>query len=101
MCWSPLTCGKNTSIRCFAIALPDAISTNASTSTWYSKGGCSPKETGGLGLSGGVGTGKNHQRPPIEMKYYEGRKGGFDPHARIADLDLDASTPYFSILHSG
>jgi len=33
----------------------------------------------GLGLSGGVGTGKNHKRPPLEMKYYEGRKGGLRP----------------------
>ena len=24
-----------------------------------------------------------------DMKYIEGQKGGFDPHARIADLDLD------------
>ena len=23
------------------------------------------------------------------MKYTEGRKGGFDPHERIKDLDLD------------
>ena len=49
----------------------------------------------GLGLSGGVGTAKNHQRPPFEMKYYEGRKGGFDPHARIADLDLDGIDAVF------
>jgi predicted TIM-barrel fold metal-dependent hydrolase len=49
----------------------------------------------GLGLSGGVGTAKNHQRPPYEMKYNEGRKGGFDPHARIADLDLDGIDAVF------
>src|SRR5260370_17531374 len=49
----------------------------------------------GLGLSGGVGTAKNHQRPPFEMKYCEGRKGGFDPHARIADLDLDGIDAVF------
>jgi predicted TIM-barrel fold metal-dependent hydrolase len=29
------------------------------------------------------------------MKYYEGRKGGFDPHARIADLDLDGIDAVF------
>ncbi len=48
-----------------------------------------------MGLSGGIGTGRNHQRPPLEMKYYEGRKGGFDPHARIADLDLDGIDAVF------
>src|SRR5262249_15109393 len=45
----------------------------------------SPK---GLGLIGGLGA------PPatvddVTMKYVEGRPGGFDPHARIPDMDLD------------
>src|SRR5262249_52309143 len=41
----------------------------------------------GLGRLGGIGL--REGRGPEEMKYVEGRKGGFDPHARILDLDLD------------
>src|SRR5436190_21203503 len=40
----------------------------------------------GLSVSGATGI-------PVEtirgMKYADGRKGGFDPHARIEDLDID------------
>ena len=46
----------------------------------------SPK---GLGALGGVGT-RQGTVDDNTMKYIEGRKGGFDPHARIVDMDLDA-----------
>src|SRR5712692_9347040 len=45
----------------------------------------SPK---GLGLLGAIGA-RQGAVSDVTMKYLEGRKGGFDPHARIVDLDLD------------
>jgi predicted TIM-barrel fold metal-dependent hydrolase len=45
----------------------------------------SPK---GLGALGGVGA-RQGTIDDVTMKYIEGRKGGFDPHARIVDMDLD------------
>jgi uncharacterized protein len=45
----------------------------------------SPK---GLGLLGAIGA-RHGAVSDVTMKYVEGRKGGFDPHARIVDLDLD------------
>ena len=45
----------------------------------------SPK---GLGLVGGIGA-RQGVVDDVTMKYVEGRPGGFDPHARIKDLDLD------------
>src|SRR5215469_11446186 len=42
----------------------------------------------GIGSLGAVGV----RQGAVELdslKYAEGRKGGFDPHARIADMDLD------------
>ena len=44
----------------------------------------SPK---GLGIIGGIGL--RHGKASETMKYVEGRQGGFDPHARIPDMDLD------------
>jgi predicted TIM-barrel fold metal-dependent hydrolase len=41
----------------------------------------------GLGLIGAIGARDGLQSDNI--KYIEGRKGGFDPHERIKDLDLD------------
>ena len=41
----------------------------------------------GLGFLGGIGL--RDGRASENMKYTEGRKGGFDPHERIKDLDLD------------
>ena len=41
----------------------------------------------GFGLLGAVGA--RDGTVSDDMKYTEGRRGGFDPHARIADLDLD------------
>ena len=41
----------------------------------------------GFGLLGAVGA--RDGSVSDDMKYIEGREGGFDPHARIADLDLD------------
>jgi predicted TIM-barrel fold metal-dependent hydrolase len=50
----------------------------------------------GLGLIGAIGVreyinGKwrHATNVPLEMEYTQGRKGGFDPHARIPDMDLD------------
>ena len=51
----------------------------------------------GLGLIGAIGerkkdrwgSGSTHQKVSINMEYTDGRKGGFDPHARIPDMDLD------------
>jgi len=50
----------------------------------------------GLGLIGAIGVrecinGKWHHATdvPVNMEYTQGRKGGFDPHARIPDMDLD------------
>ena len=50
----------------------------------------------GLGLIGAIGV-REHidgkwlhaTNVPIGMEYTQGRKGGFDPHARIPDMDLD------------
>src|SRR5262245_666405 len=41
----------------------------------------------GLGLLGAIGA--RQGAVSDAMKYVEGRKGGFDPHARIVDMDLD------------
>jgi predicted TIM-barrel fold metal-dependent hydrolase len=40
----------------------------------------------GLGFAGAIGM---REGAPAVEKYVEGRKGGFDPHARIPDMDLD------------
>ncbi len=45
----------------------------------------SPK---GLGLIGAIGA-RQGVVSDTTMKYVEGRQGGFDPHARIVDLDAD------------
>src|SRR5713226_3958040 len=45
----------------------------------------SPK---GLGILGGVGA-RDGTVAEATMKYEEGKPGGFDPHARIPDMDLD------------
>src|SRR3989475_6093923 len=42
----------------------------------------------GMGVIGAIGA----RRGDVDdgtMKYVDGRKGGFDPHARIPDMDLD------------
>jgi len=41
----------------------------------------------GLGPVGAIGA--RDDASLMTMKYVEGRKGGFDPHARIPDMDLD------------
>ena len=45
----------------------------------------------GLGIVGGIGArdGSNPEATEATMKYVDGRPGGFDPHARIPDMDLD------------
>jgi len=40
----------------------------------------------GLSFAGAIGM---RQGAPTVERYVEGRKGGFDPHARIPDMDLD------------
>ncbi len=42
----------------------------------------------GLGLIGAIGA-RQGDVDDTTFKYIEGRKGGFDPHARIVDMDLD------------
>src|SRR5262245_6679958 len=42
----------------------------------------------GLGVVGGIGA-RQGIVSDGDMKYLDGKKGGFDPHARIQDLDLD------------
>jgi predicted TIM-barrel fold metal-dependent hydrolase len=42
----------------------------------------------GFGVIGAIGS-RDHEMPEETMKYIDGRKGGFDPHARIPDMDLD------------
>jgi hypothetical protein len=41
----------------------------------------------GLGAAGAIGA--RQGAASINITYREGRKGGFDPHARIPDMDLD------------
>jgi len=41
----------------------------------------------GLGFAGAIGA--RDGKVSTDIKYIEGRKGGFDPHARIPDMDLD------------
>jgi len=41
----------------------------------------------GLGLVGAIGA--RQGATSINITYLEGKKGGFDPHARIPDMDLD------------
>src|SRR5437016_10167706 len=42
----------------------------------------------GIGSLGSVGARQGIVKPGT-LKYAEGRKGGFDPHARIVDMDAD------------
>jgi uncharacterized protein len=41
----------------------------------------------GLGFAGAIGA--RQGAAPTNIRYREGRKGGFDPHARIPDMDVD------------
>lgn len=43
---------------------------------------------GGLGVTGAIGARQGTVGRQI-FKYLDGRRGGFDPHARIVDMDLD------------
>jgi predicted TIM-barrel fold metal-dependent hydrolase len=47
----------------------------------------------GLGFAGAIGA--RQGEASMDIKYIEGRKGGFDPHARIPDLDLDGIDAVF------
>lgn len=42
----------------------------------------------GLGFAGAIGA--RQGAAPVDIKYVEGRKGGFDPHARIPDMEVDS-----------
>ena len=42
----------------------------------------------GFGSIGGIGA-RQGEVKATELKYEEGRPGGFDPHKRIPDMDLD------------
>ena len=42
----------------------------------------------GMNVVGAIGS-RDGQVPEATMTYTDGRKGGFDPHARIPDMDLD------------
>ncbi|NOT53756.1 MAG: amidohydrolase [Deltaproteobacteria bacterium] len=41
----------------------------------------------GLGFAGAIGA--RQGAAPTNIRYSEGRRGGFDPHARIPDMDVD------------
>jgi predicted TIM-barrel fold metal-dependent hydrolase len=43
----------------------------------------------GFGVIGAIGSRQGEVAAEATMKYEEGRPGGFDPHARIPDMDLD------------
>jgi len=43
----------------------------------------------GFGVIGAIGSRQGEVAAEATMKYVEGRPGGFDPHARIPDMDLD------------
>jgi uncharacterized protein len=47
----------------------------------------------GLGAVGAIGA--RQGAASINIKYCEGRRGGFDPHARIPDMDLDGIDAVF------
>lgn len=47
----------------------------------------------GLGLVGAIGA--RQGEASIDITYTQGRKGGFDPHARIPDLELDGIDAVF------
>src|SRR3977135_4360984 len=42
----------------------------------------------GFGVIGAIGS-RDHEIEEATLRYEDGRKGGFDPHARIPDMDLD------------
>jgi predicted TIM-barrel fold metal-dependent hydrolase len=43
----------------------------------------------GFGIVGAIGSRDDLPEDEATMRYVDGRKGGFDPHARIPDMDLD------------
>ena len=47
----------------------------------------------GIGFAGAIGA--RQGEASTEIKYIEGRKGGFDPHARIPDMELDGIDAVF------
>ncbi len=47
----------------------------------------------GLGFAGAIGA--RDGRASTDIKYTEGRKGGFDPHARMPDMELDGIDAVF------
>jgi len=49
----------------------------------------------GIGSAGAIDVARGGDDSVKNMKYADGRKGGFDPHARIADLDFDGIDAVF------
>ena len=47
----------------------------------------------GIGFAGAIGA--RDGRASTDIKYTEGRKGGFDPHARMPDMELDGIDAVF------
>ena len=47
----------------------------------------------GLGLVGAIGA--RQGATSVNITYAEGRRGGFDPHARIPDMDVDGIDAVF------
>ena len=86
MCWSRPISGPTIWIRSIALKPRNfsSIPTERSALRLEGKvyGG-----TYGLGLAGAARARTGEESANI--KYAEGRKGGFDPHARIPDMDLD------------
>ena len=85
--WNRSRCGTTTWIRSIASARPSWSRTRTARSA------CSLEEKilgsqAGFGGIGGVGA-RQGTVAADAMEYKDGRKGGFDPHARIPDMDLD------------
>ena len=95
MCWNRGIFGGSISTRQYRDRAPDLI-IDANGKERFLVEGKLLGPPAGLGLIGAIGVrehidGKWHHATnvPIGMEYTQGRKGGFDPHARIPDMDLD------------
>ena len=86
-CSSRSTSGRSTSTRPIASGRP------GSSSTPTARSACSSRARSWAARRASASSGPSApgraRCPTITMKYVEGRPGGFDPHARIPDMDLD------------
>jgi uncharacterized protein len=90
------TCGTNTRTRKYRDRAPRLVDDeNGKRRLIIEERGAGDPQRG-FGSIGGIGARQGAVKA-TELKYEEGRRGGFDPHKRIPDMDLDASTPPFSI----